>query len=155
MKKYILFVIITMFISVSSFGAEYREIRNDNNILVGYTKGNTSYSVNHKDIVKWLADGNIAEPDLTVLNRVKNSKIQEYRSEGVRRIALQVPEWNHLDKVAFVVSVWNMLRTPNASQARAKDIYVYFENTAIPNVNAQSDIASVQAIDVLGDVNWP
>ncbi len=142
--------------------ALYQEQRNDGNVLTGYLRTNDSINIplvpgnaDYDNVLKWIALGNIADPDPDVLNKVKTAKIVEYKSEGVRRIGLQVSEWNTYDRIAFVASIWNMLGTPSAPQTLARDIYVYVKNIAIPNVNTQVDIASVQAIDVVNDPGFP
>lgn len=142
--------------------AKYREQRDDNNVLNGYVRTADGASIpiaidnrDYKEVLAWIANGGIADADTTVLARVKQVKIQEYKREAVRLIGLQVPEWGSIDKVAFIASIWNMLGSPNAAQIQAKDIYAYVKNTAIPNVNTQVDIASVQAIDVINDPDWP
>lgn len=142
--------------------ALYQEQRDENNVLVGYTRttngggipianGNMYY----QEVLKWIADGNTPDPDPDLLTKAKALKIAEYKAEGVRRIGLQVAEWDNFETVTFVASIWNMLGTPSAAQSKAKDIYVYVKGTAIPNVNSQTSVASVQAIDVINDVNWP
>ncbi len=140
----------------------YNERRNEKNNLIGYLRisdganipiatGNNDY----QDVLKWIADGNTPSGDPDVLDKVKQAKITEYKTEGVRRIGLQVAEWNNYETVKLIASIWNMMGTPNAPQTTAKDIYVYVRDTAIPNVNALTTIATVQAIDVVNDVNWP
>lgn len=142
--------------------ALYQEIRNEKNELTGYKSDNGNISIpvstgnsDYQKVLKWISEGNTPDPDGSLLTKVKQAKVEEYKVEGVRLIGLQVPEWNTFDRVAFIASVWNMLGTPNTEQTLAKDIYVYVKNTAIPNVNVQTDVASVQAIDVVNDTNWP
>ena len=142
--------------------ALYREQRDELNTLVGYVRTADGVVIpisqenrDYRKVAKWIAAGNAPDPDSDILNKVKRLKRAAYRTEGVKRISLQVSEWNTYDRVAFVASIWNMLGNPSAAQTGAKDIYVYVKNTAIPNVNAQVDVASVQAIDVANDPNWP
>lgn len=168
MIKNMILILIFVLLPSICFGAKYKEQRDGNNELIGYTRiadnacipisqGNRDY----QDVLKWIADGNTPDPDDTLLKRVKNSKIKEYKIEAVRRIGLQVPEWDNLEIVSRIASVWNMLGTPNAEQLKARNIYVYVKDTAIPNVKAISNvdirvaIQDVQAIDVSGDTNWP
>ncbi len=142
--------------------AKYKERRGESNVLNGYirTADNASIPIadgnsDYRDVLKWLADGNIPDADDTLLDKVKQAKINEYKKEGIKRISAQVSAWDSIEVVGLIASVWNMLGTPNAVQTKAKDIYAYVKNVAIPNVMAQIDIASVQAIDVVNDVNWP
>ena len=139
---------------------KYKESRNEKGELQGYIRnsdkafiveGNSDYN----EVQKWITSGNTPDVDDTLLDKVKKAKIAEYEDEGVRRIALQVSEWKSFDNVAFVASIWNMLGSPNVAQTEAKNIYLYVKNTAISNVNAQVDIADVQAIDATNDPGWP
>lgn len=163
MKKILSIIsLILLLLPSFCFSAEYQEQRSNNNILIGYIRAIDGASIplaadnsDYQEVLEWISQGNIADADPNILALVKSAKIQEYKLEGLRLIGTQVPEWNSFDVVAFIASIWNMLGTSNAQQAQAKDIYVYVKNTAIPNVNAQVDIASVQAIDVTNDPNWP
>ncbi len=141
--------------------ALYQEQRNEYNILEGYVRTTNDGAIpiesgnrDYERILKWIADGNTPDPDPNALDKVKASKIAEYKTEGVRRIGLQVTEWGNFETIQIVASLWNTLTSPNAAQTNAKNIYVYVKDTAIPNVNAQTNIADVQAIDVINDVNW-
>lgn len=141
---------------------EYREQRDKDGILLAYTHSASGATIpisegnaDYQKVLIWLAAGNTPDVDPDILPKAKRVKIAEYKDEAVKRISTQVTAWNSLEDVRLIASVWNMLGTPNAAQTKAKDIYLYVKNTAIPNVNAQVDIASVQAIDVVNDVNWP
>ncbi len=140
----------------------YQERRNDKNDLIGYLRttdnasipiagGNTDY----QEVLTWIADGNTPDSDPSILAEVKQAKINEYKREGVRRIGLQVLEWGNYETIRLLASMWNMLGSPNTAQSNSKDIYLYVKNTAIPDVNAQTTIAAVQAIDVENDPGWP
>jgi len=141
--------------------ALYKEQRDENNTLTGYIRTVDNACIplspdnrDYQEVLVWL-QGNTADADDTLLNKLKQKKVEEYKKEGVRRIQLQVSEWNSIDVVGLIASVWNMLGTPNAAQTAAKGIYVYVKNTAIPAVMAKGTIAEVQAIDVANDPNWP
>lgn len=113
------------------------------------------------EIADWIAEGNTPDTDDTYFPRSKLQKIEEYKTEGIKRIGLQVVEWNSFNIVALLASIWNMLGPPSAAQTQAKDIYVYVKNTAIPYINSidtgdqAADILTIQEIDVINDVNWP
>lgn len=139
----------------------YRERRDDKNILIGYIRNSDNATIplatgnrDYQAVLQWVMNGNIPDVDSDVLDKIKRLKITEYKNEGLRRIKLQISEWDTFDKVAFIASIWNMLGTANAKQVLARNIYVYVKGTAIPNINAQTDIVSVQAIDVVGDPGW-
>jgi len=141
--------------------ALYKEQRNENNVLTGYIRTTDNVYIplvpdnaDYQNVLIWL-QGNTADTDDTLLNKLKQKKVEEYKKEGVRRIQLQMPDWNSIEVVGFIASIWNMLGTPNAAQTAAKGIYVYVKNTAIPAVMAKGTIAEVQAIDVANDPNWP
>ena len=140
----------------------YREIRNEKNTLIGYLKlpdnlsfGITPGNMDYEDFVAWQNKGNTPDSDPNVLVSVKTAKITEYKAEGVRRIGLQIPEWNTFERIAFLASIWNMLRTPTATQIKAKDIYLYVKDTAIPDVNSKINVSDVLTIDVATDPGWP
>ncbi len=84
-----------------------------------------------------------------VLVTAKANKKNDFKVEGVKRIAAQVPEWDSFGRVAFLASVWNMLdgAAATAAQALAKDIYLYVKNTALPKVTAVTTQAALDAID--------
>jgi|APSaa5957512535_1039671.scaffolds.fasta_scaffold44671_2 hypothetical protein len=136
--------------------ALFKEQRdNTNNDLIGYIRTDgTCYPVGHATIVKWIADGGVPDADDTALLGIKVYKINEYITESNARVSAQVPEWTG-DFIEQVASIWNMLKVPNAAQAKAKDIYVYVKDTAIPAVNAMSTVSEVLAVDVANDPNWP
>ena len=141
--------------------AKYREQRDQDNVLTGYVRTSDSASIplsegntDYQDVLIWL-QSNTADTDTNVLSLVKRKKINEYRTEALKRIAVTMPEWDDIDVVQYTASIWNMLGTPNANQTAAKDIYVYVKNTAIPAVNALTTVTEVQAIDVTTDPNWP
>ena len=137
----------------------FTEHRDENNNLVGYIRDRDQMHIALdnaalQEVINWIDDGGTPTPDPKALAKVKKRKRLEYAMEARGRIADQVSEWDSLEKIKLVASIWNMLGTPNASQTLARDIYIYLTGTAIPNVNAQVDIASVLAIDPLTDPNW-
>ena len=134
--------------------ALYEEQRDENDVLVGYTRTSDGTSIpmdirngDHRKVMAWIDLGNTPDPDPTVLAFAKDLKKEAYKREGVIRIKAQVPEWNDMTIIAFMASIWNMLGTPNASQTLAIDIYLYVRDTAIPNVNSKTTVGDVNAID--------
>ena len=84
--------------------------------------------------------------------------------EGLARIAAAVPDWDTLDKVEFVRSIWPALQ-PHATPAwtLARDIYVY-ARASIAKLNAlnAAELALVVATDPApfgpvegADPGWP
>ena len=141
---------------------KYKEQRNDTNELEGYIRVADNASIpiardnrDYQAVLAWIANGGTPSADNTVLDKVKQLKVNEYKNEGIRRIGVEVAEWNTFETVKFVASIWNMLGTPNVKQTKAKNIYMYMKNTAIPDVNALTMVQDVQAIDVANDTNWP
>tara|TARA_Y100000310_G_C20619656_1_gene782568 strand:- start:137 stop:571 length:435 start_codon:yes stop_codon:yes gene_type:complete len=142
--------------------ALWKKQSDENGVLEGYKKttpeGETTVFIGGahiKDVLDWIADGGVPDEDDTLLQRVKDAKINEYNKEGLRRIALQVSEWNNMAIISTVKSLWSQISNHTPAQILAKDIFLYVENTAIPNVNAQTTVAAVQAVDIPNDVNWP
>ncbi len=143
------------------FGADYRERRDDSNVLTGYIRTSDGASIplatgnsDYQAVLIWL-QSNTADPDTSVLAQVKRKKISELKREALTRIAVDMPEWDDMEKIKFIASIWNMLGTPNASQTAAKDTYVYAKNTVIPWVNGLTTVTAVQDVDVVNDPSWP
>ncbi len=141
--------------------ADYREQRDDNNILTGYTRTSDGASIplaarntDYQAVLEWL-QSNTADPDSNVIKLVRQKKIAEYGREGVRRIALQVPEWDTLDIVKVVASIWPQLNNHTAAQLAAKDTYVFVKNTVRSTINGMTDITAIQALDAPTDTHWP
>ena len=141
--------------------AKYREQRNSDNVLIGYirTVDNVNISMvagnaDYQNILIWL-QSNTADIDTNALSLVKKKKIEEYKTEAIARISTYMPDWDDIERVKFIASIWNMLGSPNASQVSAKNIYLYVKDVAIPTINTMVTIAEVQAVDVAIDPNWP
>lgn len=83
------------------------------------------------------------------LAAARGVKRDNFKSEGVKRIAAQVPEWNSFESIALLASVWNMLDNTSATTAQtlAKGIYLYVKNTALPKLAAVSTQAALDTID--------
>ena len=84
-----------------------------------------------------------------VLVDLKRKKRAEFKDETIVRMSAQVSAWNSFDRIEFLMSISNMLDTSSmtAKQILAKDILLYTKNTAIPKVNAITDVASLELID--------
>ncbi len=142
----------------------YEEQRDDQNVLIGIrtTDGRICFDPNGNNNIagkyrEWVAQGNTPSPDPKVLANVKAAKRQEFIAEAVARITIQVPEWNTYERVAFIASFWNMLNggSADASQNKAKDIYVFVKGTAIPDVNSKTTVADALAMDAPTYPGWP
>jgi len=107
----------------------------------------------------WSYDGSVFSPpsdtDPERLAHAKRVKINHAKHEAIRRIQLQVPEWETHDEIRLLASIWNMLGTPNAAQTNAKNIYVYVKNTVIPDINSRTSVSDIENINVETDYAWP
>ncbi len=144
--------------------AKYNEIKDRENTLIGYERStdNAQIPLDEKnkdffDVLKWIDEGNVPGQDVDVLGKVKEKKIEEIKAEGVRRIGIQVPAWDSIEKVQFLVSVWNLLNTASitTAQGNARDIYLFVVDTAIPSINSMGTVGEVQAVDVANHPGWP
>ncbi len=141
--------------------AKYRERRDGDNVLSSYIRTSDGASIplvtgnkDYQDVLLWL-QSNTADPDMKILVKVKRKKMNEYKREALTRIQSTMPDWDDIEKIKFIASIWNMLGTPNANQTAAKNVYVYVKYTAIPAVQALTTVSAVQAVDVVNDINWP
>jgi hypothetical protein len=139
---------------------KYREQRDENNVLEGYVRtadgatipispGNTEY----QKVSKWL-QSNTADPDTSALDLVKQKKVAEYRREGITRISTHIPEWDDMEKIKFIASIWNMLGPPNLKQTKAKNIFTWMEDTLLLNLDNKS-IDELLQMDASIDLGWP
>ncbi len=142
----------------------YTEHRDINNVLICYIRNSDRANIpidsKNREFIKvqeWINAGNTPVPDSSVLERVKQQKIEEIKTEGVRRISLHVPGWDSMETVKFLVSIWNMLDTVSitTAQSSARDIYLFVVNTAIPTIENMSTVEQVRAVDVRNHSGWP
>ena len=112
-------------------------------------EGNSDY----ERVLAWIAQGNTPDADPGLLTRCREEKKGDYIAEGVRRIAVRVPEWDNFKEIGKSALILGEASDLTADQIAAKDIYCYIKNTALPNVDAQGTPALVNAIDVKGDTN--
>ncbi len=101
----------------------------------------------------WLVDPvvktlSVLAPPLVLITS-KAAKRGEFKVEALIRITAQVSAWNSFERIEFLLSIANMLDTASmdAAQTLAKDILLYTKNTAIPKVNAVTNLADLNAID--------
>ena len=73
-----------------------------------------------------------------------------FLKEGVKRIAVEIPDLDTADAVKAYAASWaaNPPPSPTAAQTKGKNIYLYVKNTAIPKVNGISNPSTLEAIDV-------
>jgi hypothetical protein len=140
--------------------AEYQEQRDKDEVLVGYSQPSKGRFIpialenrDYQKVQEWISQGNTADADPMLLDHVKDIKRAQYIKEGVRRIALRVPEWDNFKEIGKSALILGEASDLTADQIAAKDIYCYIKNTALPNVDAQGTPALVNAIDVKGDTN--
>lgn len=103
-----------------------------------------------------------AAPPAPTLDALKALKLGEFMTEGLGRIALQVPDWDSLAAIKAVAGLWPAIAgTANAGQLAAKDIYLYVRDTVPAKLSAVASQAQLDAIDVaqadpFGDgTGWP
>ncbi len=100
--------------------------------------------------VGWAYDGsNFIAPPPIPLDDLKDIKTSEFFREGVRRVAIQVPDWDTLDTIKTVAGLWVSHLSTNATppQIVAKDIYLYVRDNAIPRINAMTTEAELVTVD--------
>ena len=103
-----------------------------------------------------------AAPPAPTLDELKASKRGEFITEGLSRIALQVPDWDSLEAIKAVAGLWPAIAgTANAGQLAAKDVYLYLRDTVPVKLAAVASQAELDAIDAaqadpFGDgAGWP
>lgn len=103
-----------------------------------------------------------AAPPAPTLDELKALKRGAFMTEGLSRIALQVPDWDTIAAIKAVAGLWPAISgTANAAQLAAKDVYLYLRDTvpaklaAVPS-QAELDAIDVGATDPFGDGTvWP
>ncbi len=119
----------------------------------------TDFTPFQKYVTRWT---NAAPPPPT-LGELKTAKIGEFVTEGVKRVAAQVPDWDSIETIKTVSGLWVSHLATNATpaQLKAKDIYLYVRDTVplkIAAVDAEADLALVDptVADPFGDGTlWP
>ena len=103
-----------------------------------------------------------AAPQAPTLDELKASKRGAFLTEGLRRIALQVPDWDSIEAIKAVAGLWPAIAgTANAGQLAAKDVYLYLRDTVPAKLAVVSSQAELTAIDPaqadpFGDgTSWP
>jgi len=96
-------------------------------------------------IDRWTA----AAPLPPTLDDLKAGKNGGFITEGVSRIAAQVPDWDSIETIKTVSGLWVSHLATNATpaQLKAKNVYLYVRDTARPKVNAMATEAEVNAVD--------
>lgn len=95
------------------------------------------------------------ECDINILNDLRSSLMSKTETEGVSRISAQVPEWDDLDTIKFIVSISNLLVMGNITpqQDIAKQIYLYAKSQI--NWIKTATLIELQDYDPSTDINWP
>jgi len=108
------------------------------------------------------ADGIFSPPPGPTLAALKRLKGQEFISEAVSRIAVQVPDWDTLDKIKLIAGLWPAISaTVTPAQLQAKDLYVYVRDivtSKLAAVTTKVELAGIDpaAADPFGDgTPWP
>jgi hypothetical protein len=60
----------------------------------------------------------------------------QFTSEGLDRIEGRVRDWNSLNRVELIRSIWGQLSNKTAEQLEAANIYVYVVDDVLPNIDA-------------------
>lgn len=96
-------------------------------------------------IDRWTA----AEEPPPTLAELKVVKRKEFVTEGVKRVALQVPDWDSIETIKTVSGLWvsHLAANATAAQLKAKDIYLYVRDIVPPKVNAMTTETEVAAVD--------
>ena len=82
------------------------------------------------------------------LTKLKDLKRVDFMTEGVARIAAQVPDWDSLEAIKTAAGLWPAISggaTP--AMILAKDIYLYVRNAVPPKLAALTTQAALEAID--------
>jgi len=98
----------------------------------------------------WSYDGvSFSPPPLPPLAELKTTKRADFVTEGVKRIAAQVPDWDSLSTIKTVSGLWVSHLATNATpaQLKAKNIYLYVRDTVPPKIAAIATEAALAAID--------
>jgi len=90
---------------------------------------------------------NAATPPPTFA-QLKALKRRDFVTEGVNRIAAQVPDWDSIETIKTVSGLWvsHLAANATAAQLKAKDIYLYVRDTVPPKIAAitiETDLAAV------------
>ena len=109
----------------------------------------------------WIAAGNTPDPEFSPaeeLANVKQSKIEELKREGLRRIQLVLPGISNWDVLELERERWLSItpasRNPTAAYQSVIDIY-QAGRTAVITINAMADTVTVNAYDVNTAPAWP
>ena len=109
-------------------------------------------------ITRW----NDAEPAPPTLADLKKAKNGEFITEGVKRIAAQVPDLDTLESIKAIAAIWPEIGAgARAMLVKAKDIYLYVRDTVPPKIMAITTEANLAAVDPTSDdpfgdgTSWP
>ena len=99
--------------------------------------------------VGWSYDGTVfTPPPGPSLDELKTAKRRDFVTEGIKRIAAQVPDWDSIETIKTVAGLWPAISaTATAAQLKAKDIYLYVRDTVPPKIAAIATEATLAAID--------
>ena len=105
---------------------------------------------------------NAAIPPPT-LDDLKATKKADFVTEGVKRVAAQIPDWDSIETIKTVSGLWVSHLATNATpaQLKAKNIYLYVRDTVpgkIAAITTEADLAAIDAsaADPFGDgTPWP
>mgnify|MGYP000008258982 CR=1 FL=1 len=112
-------------------------------------------------VTRWAAAAPVPLPPPT-LDELKTVKQGAFVTEGVNRIAAEVPDLDTLESIKAIAAIWPEIGAgARATLTKAKDIYLYFRNTVPPKIAViatEADLATVDptAADPFGDGTlWP
>ncbi len=99
--------------------------------------------------VGWSYDGaTFTPPPPPPFTQLKAAKRRDFITEGVTRIAAQVPDLDTLESIKAVAAIWPEIGAgARAVLATAKNIYLYFTGTIPPKLAAVTTQAELDAID--------
>ena len=97
----------------------------------------------------WSYDGiTFFPPPPPPLSELKVVKREEFVTEGVMRIAVQVPDWDTIESIKTAAGMWPAISSgATAAMISAKNIYLYVRDTVPVKLAAVTDRAGLDAID--------
>lgn len=82
------------------------------------------------------------------LDPQRAEKEREFVSEGVTRIAAQVPDWDTIEAIKVAAGMWAAISaTATPAQIAAKDIYLFVRDTVPAKLAALTTKAEIDAVD--------
>ena len=82
------------------------------------------------------------------LDPARAAKAAELVTEGVVRIAAQVPDWDSVERIKTVAGMWPAIAaSATPAQLAAKDLYLFVRDTVPAKLAALASAAAIAAVD--------